>query len=217
MYINSKWKYLNHRIAFEHRNDAYEKANRITLMLPGLIEFETYVDYLEQIDLGSRKLKAGLTYGEIELAAATDLTLRPDLSGMDGQALVRWGQVNDPNANIKADFAINQRTQDAVDFGLVGNLVIPNFSPMKTEGSLKIESGVSVVVEMKAHHGQNQFVTAVEAKKIGTTGGKISATFKATGIDYSLNIMMRNDAIKSIHAVLDLGQKYKLDAVVSDI
>jgi hypothetical protein len=58
-------------------------------MLPGLIEFETYVDYLEQIDLGSRKFKAGLTYGEIEVAMDTDLTLRPDLSGMDGQAIMR--------------------------------------------------------------------------------------------------------------------------------
>ena len=85
---------------------------------------------------------------------------------------------------------------------------------MKTEGSLKVVPGISVVVEIKGNHGQNEFVTAVEAKRINT-GGKIAANFKTTGMDYSLNVMMRNDAVKSIHAVLDLGQKYELNAVVS--
>ena len=183
-------------------------------MLPGLIEFEAYVNYLNQVDLGSHKLKPGLSYHETLLAMATDLTLRPDLSGMDGQALIRWGQENDPNTNIKADFAITQRTAKKIDYELVGNLVVPGFSPMKTEGFLKVETGVSVIVEVKGIHGQNQFVTHVEAKR-KNTGGQITATFKATGIDYSLNIMMRNDNVKSLHAVLDLGHKYELNAVVS--
>merc|ERR1712212_1347507 len=165
---------IAHKIAFEHRNDAYEKANKIVLMLPGLIEFEAYVNYLNQVDLGSHKLKAGLSYHETLLAMATDLTLRPDLSGMDGQALIRWGQKNDPNTNIKADFAITQRTAKKIDYELVGNLVVPGFSPMKTEGFLKVETGVSVIVEIKGIHGQNQFVTHVEAKK-KNTGGQITA------------------------------------------
>ena len=88
---------IAHKIALEHRHETEMKVNRIELMLPGLIKFETHVIYNLVDNQSKRKLDAGLTYFENEIASTLEMVHRPDNSGIDGAAHLRWGQPNDPN------------------------------------------------------------------------------------------------------------------------
>jgi hypothetical protein len=205
---------IAHKIALEHRHETEMKVNRIELMLPGLIKFETHVIYNLVDNQSKRKLDAGLTYFENEVASTLEMVHRPDNSGIDGAAHLRWGQPNDPNTNIKADFKLDQRTPAAIDYALTANLVVPKSGPMKAEGDIKYMPGKSVIVLLKGKRGAAEFTTSIEVQKINA-GGKLVTVLKTATIDYSFNVMLRNDAIKSLHAVLNLDQKYELNAVVS--
>lgn len=205
---------IAHKIALEHRHETEMKVNRIELMLPGLIKFETHVIYNLVDNQSKRKLDAGLTYFENEIASTLEMVHRPDNSGIDGAAHLRWGQPNDPNTNIKADFKLDQRTPAAIDYALTANLVVPKSGPMKAEGDIKYVPGKSVIVLLKGKRGAAEFTTSIEVQKINA-GGKLVTVLKTATIDYSFNVMLRNDAIKSLHAVLNLDQKYELNAVVS--
>ena len=82
------------------------------------------------------------------------------------------------------------------------------------EGDVKYVPGKSVIVLLKGKRGAVELTTSIEMQKVNA-GGKLVTILKTATIDYSFNVMLRNDAIKSLHAVLNLDQKYELNAVVS--
>ena len=205
---------IAHKVALEHRHEADMKINRIELMLPGLIKFETHVLYELLDNQHKRRLEAGLTYFENELASVLEMIHRQDNSGIDGNAHLRWGQPNDPNTNIKADFKLDQRTPSSIDYALVANLIVPGSGPLRAEGDVKYVPEESVMIQLKGKRGNAEFTTSVQVQKM-PTGGKLVTIFKTAQHDYSLNVVVRNDAIKSLQAGLNLDQKYELKAVVS--
>ena len=87
------------------------------------------------------------------------------------------------------------------------------------EGDVKYVPGKSVIVLLKGKRGAVEFTTSIEVQKISVGGkfrlGKLVTILKTAMIDYSFNVMLRHDAIKSLHAVLALDQKYELNVVVS--
>ena len=82
------------------------------------------------------------------------------------------------------------------------------------EGDVKYVPGKSVIVLLKGKRGAVELTTSIEVQKVNA-GGKLVTILKTATIDYSFMVMLRNDAIKSLHAVLNLDQKYELNAVVS--
>jgi hypothetical protein len=82
------------------------------------------------------------------------------------------------------------------------------------EGDVKYVPGKSVIVLLKGKRGAVELTTSIEMQKINA-GGKLVTILKTATIDYSFMVMLRNDAMKALHAVLNLDQKYELNAVVS--
>ena len=82
------------------------------------------------------------------------------------------------------------------------------------EGDVKYVPGKSVIVLLKGKRGAVELTTSIEVQKVNA-GGKLVTILKTATIDYSFMVMLRNDAMKALHAVLNLDQKYKLNAVVS--
>jgi hypothetical protein len=83
------------------------------------------------------------------------------------------------------------------------------------EGDVKYgKYGKSVIVLLKGKRGAVELTTSIEMQKINA-GGKLVTILKTATIDYSFMVMLRNDAMKALHAVLNLDQKYELNAVVS--
>ncbi len=201
---------LDYKVDFEHRLGSKQNINRLELKIPGWIELNTHLSHLKD-DL-KQNLDAGLAYGSIDLAAGMEMKRAKNDETINGNAYVRWGPESQPNSKAEAEFELKKLAASDVNYAIDTRISIPNLAPLKAHGLFRFsDNAAELNIQCQQGHAKFEGKATLEHTD---TSFKCQAVIETAAIHYSVGVFLRNDAIKSLHAELELDQKYVLNAVV---
>ena len=196
------------KLIFPYRLSAKESTNRLQLLWPHWIDLTTFL--VHQKDSQQQMIEAGLSYDQLDLGAKMDLH-KDTNGGYNGDILLRWGPLSDPDSNARMDFELQNEGRVGA-FAVDANLHLPGWDTMSAHGELSLSSEKSAL-DLRCQTGMEKHSIALSLEK-ASSGRRLQGTFESGAASYSFNVLTRYDTVKSIHAQLNLEKTYTLDAVV---
>jgi hypothetical protein len=200
----------NYKVDFKHRLSAKETVNRLEVALHNWVQFEAYMT--DKKDISSHRLRSGITYPGVDLAAGVDL-VKGAKESLGGEAFIRWGPEGDVATQMTAELDLKQGQQANVDYVVDTTLTLPNMAPIKMSGTILLDQQVATL-SLNCKQGPTKYNVDFSIASKGS-GFELEGSLTANTLNYKLGIVTRNDNVKSVHIDLLLEKHYVLNAIVS--
>ena len=205
--FNAPERQLSYKVDFEHRLGGHENVNRLEINVPTWIELEAFLKH--QKNKSGQKLETGLSYFQKQLAGGLEVKHEDTTGAIKGKSYVRWGPVDDSNANVIAEFELRKKTPSPMNYEINTVLRLPYTSPVEASGTILLGQE-SIQFSFVGQHDETLVGADFNLAKVGSEI-KVEGKLRTSTIEYSIDVTAQNDDTKSIHAVLILDKKYELE------